>query len=35
MKISPVAIAVKLNTNQPVSRDDIWWQAFDMFMGLS
>jgi hypothetical protein len=35
MKLSTIAIAVKLNTQQPVLRDDLWWQAFDMVMGLS
>lgn len=33
MKITLTAIAIKLNTKQPVLRDDIWWQAFDMVMG--
>ena len=32
-KVSKTAIAIKLNTQQPVLRDDIWWQAFDMVMG--
>ena len=31
--LSPVCVAVRLNTHQPMLRDDVWWQAFDMFMG--
>ena len=33
MKLSRLAIQIKLNTKQPILRDDIWWRAFDMVMG--
>lgn len=33
MKLSKLSIQIKLNTTQPVSRDDLWWKAFDMVMG--
>jgi len=30
MKLSRLAIVIKLNTKQPASRDDLYWQAFGM-----
>ena len=33
MKLSKLAIQIKLNITQPVSRDELWWKAFDMFIG--
>jgi len=35
MKLSKLSIQIKLNTHQPVSRDDLWWKAFDIFIGGS
>jgi hypothetical protein len=32
MKISRLTIQIKLNTTQPISRDDLWWKAFDIFI---
>ncbi len=34
MNITLVAIAIKLNTQQPVLRDDIWWEALGIFIGV-
>lgn len=34
MRLSRVSISIKLNTQQPVLRDDLWWKAFDMFIGV-
>lgn len=31
MKLSRIAITVKLNTNQPKLRDDVWWDALKLF----
>ena len=33
MKLSKLSIQIKLNTTQPVLRDDLWWKAFDILMG--
>lgn len=30
MKLSRLAISIKLSTKQPALRDDLYWQAFDM-----
>jgi hypothetical protein len=35
MKLSKLAIQIKLNITQPVSRDELWWKAFDIFIGGS
>jgi len=32
MKLSRVSISVKLNTVQPKTRDDIWWDALKVFL---
>lgn len=32
MKLSRVSIMIKLNTKQPVERDNIWWDALGMFL---
>ena len=33
MKLSKLAIQIKLNITQPLSHEDLYWKAFDMVMG--
>ncbi len=32
MKLSRVSMSVKLNTNQPELRDEVWWNAVKYFV---